>query len=238
MGRESRGWDGTVLRIMGAPDYQLTVTARTEVNPHYLRLRMRGWPLLAEHGQHPTMWIRLWFFNGKRMHQRAYTVVAPDPEAGTFDLEFAMHDGAAANWARAAQPGDTITATVMGSKFAVPDPAPAGYLIVGDTASLPAVNSLLAAIGDVPARVWLEWQHDTDPRLPVHATPGTEVTWIRREDAGRALVSQLAQSAFDATGYYAWVACDMRTTRAVARLLREQFHVDRKAIRSTAYWVA
>ena len=42
---------------------------------------------------------------------------------------------------------------MLGSNFTLPEPAPKGYVIVGDTASLPAINSLLTAIGDSPAQV-------------------------------------------------------------------------------------
>ena len=38
--------------------------------------------------------------------------------------------------------------TLLGSSFELPEPAPAGYVLVGDTASLPAINSLLEAIGE------------------------------------------------------------------------------------------
>ena len=64
-----------------------------------------------------------------------------------------MHDGVASRWAQDARPGDTIEATMLGSNFTLPEPAPKGYVIVGDTASLPAINSLLTAIGDSPAQV-------------------------------------------------------------------------------------
>ena len=113
------------------------------------------------------MWIRGWFPDGDRSHQRGYTLVNPDPEAGTVDIDFAMHDGLATRWAQGAERGDKLEVTVLGSNFDLPKPDPAGYLIVGDTASLPAINSLLAAIGDIPAQVFLEAGHDDDRQLPV-----------------------------------------------------------------------
>lgn len=39
--------------------------------------------MLAATGVHPTMWVRLWFDNAGKPHQRAYTLVDPDPAAGT-----------------------------------------------------------------------------------------------------------------------------------------------------------
>src|SRR6202012_3424277 len=140
--KPSRGWQGAVMKLMGAGDYRLMVTDRREISPRYVRLGFDDGGMLAGHTVHPTMWIRLWFADG---HQRAYTLVNPDPTTGVVDLEFALHDGSASEWARNAQVGDTIGATVMGSKFAIPDPPPMGYVIVGDTSSLPAINSLLNA---------------------------------------------------------------------------------------------
>ncbi|MCA2241062.1 MULTISPECIES: siderophore-interacting protein [Mycobacterium] len=232
----SRGWTGTVLKLLGAGDYRLTVTARREITPHYLRLSFADGGLLGQHGVHPTMWVRLWFADGDKLHQRGYTLVDPDPAAGALDIEFALHDGTASRWARTAQPGDTIDATVLGSRFAVPDPAPAGYVIVGDCASLPAINSLLTSIGEVPARVFLEAGHEGDKDLPVARC--ADVIWVDRKDAGQALLEAVRSAAFDAGDHFGWVACDNRTTRSVAKALREDFGIPRKSIKAQAYWVA
>ncbi len=167
------------------------------------------------------MWVRMWFADGDKLHQRGYTLVDPDPAADTVDIEFALHDGVASRWAQEAQPGDTIEVTVLGSNFTLPEPRPAGYVIVGDTASLPAINSLLDAIGDTPARVFLEAGHDDDKELPVLRS--ADITWVDRKNAGEALVEAVSSSAFDASDHFGWVACDNRTTRAVAKLLREDY---------------
>jgi NADPH-dependent ferric siderophore reductase len=125
--------------------------------------------------------------------------------------------------------------TVLGSNFSLPEPRPPGYVIVGDTASLPAINSLLTAIGDVPARVFLEAGYD-DKQLPV--TRSADVVWVDRKNAGEALLQAVSSSAFDASDRFGWVACDNRTTRAVAKVFREDYHIPRKSIKAQAYWVA
>lgn len=141
---QRRGWEGAVLKLMRARDFVLTVTDVEDVTPLYRRLRVDDGGLLAATGVHPTMWVRLWFANAGRPHQRAYTLVAPDPEAGTFALEFALHEGCASDWARAAKPGDTIEATVQGTDFEEPVPAPSHVYAIVDPASLPALNSCSA----------------------------------------------------------------------------------------------
>lgn len=234
--KPSRGFAGAVLKLLRAGDYEFTVTARNQVSAHYLRLSFDAGGVLAERSLHPTMWVRMWFADGDKVHQRGYTLVNPAPADNTVDIEFALHDGVASRWAEQAQVGDTIEVTVLGSNFALPDPPPAGYVIVGDTASLPAINSLLDAIGDAPARVFLEAAHDDDKQLPVSRT--SDVTWVDRKNAGESLVQAVESAAFDAADHFGWVACDNRTTRAVAKLLREDYNISRKAIKAQAYWVA
>jgi NADPH-dependent ferric siderophore reductase len=238
--KPSRGLTGALVKLWRGGDYELTVTGRTQISPHYLRLHFDAGDLLAERSIHPTMWIRGWFPDGDKSHQRGYTLVDPDRAAGTVDIDFAIHDGLATRWAQLAEPGDVLEVTVLGSNFVLPTPTPAGYVIVGDTASLPAINSLLAAIGDTPAWVFLEAGHDDDRDLPVgSAVSGdVEVTWVDRKDAGAALVDTVRSSAFDASDHFGWVACDNRTTRNVTKVLREQFSIPKNCLKSQAYWQA
>ena len=234
--KTSRGLQGALVKLWRGGDYQMTVTGRTEITPNYLRLQFTAKDLLTERALHPTMWVRGWFPDGAKAHQRGYTLVDPDPAAGTVAIDFAMHDGLATRWAQGAQPGDVLEVTVLGSNFSLPEPAPAGYVIVGDAASLPAINSLLDAIGDAPARVFLESVHDDDKDLPVALEAG--VVWVDRKNAGEALVQTVSASAFDASDHFGWVACDNRTTRAVAKVFREEYNIPRKSIKAQAYWVA
>ncbi|MGA5465823.1 siderophore-interacting protein [Mycobacterium sp. NPDC050041] len=234
--KATRGWQGTVLKLFRAGDHEFTVTGKRQVGPHYLRVSFTAGGMLAGRPTHPTQWVRMWFADGERLHQRGYTLVDPDPEADTVDVEFALHEGIASQWAEDAEPGDTIEVTVLGSNFALPEPRPAGYVIVGDTASLPAINSLLDAIGDAPARVFLEAGHADDRELPV--ARAVDITWVDRENAGAGLVDAVTSSAFDATDHFGWVASDNRTTRAVAKVLREEYRIPRKSIKAQAYWVA
>ncbi|WP_286900212.1 siderophore-interacting protein [Thermocrispum sp.] len=237
MPKPSRGFDGLVVKAWRGRDYRLTVRDSRYVTDHCLRLSFDTGELLDHLPVHPTMWVRLWIPNGRKLQQRAFTLVDPDPRARTTDIEFALHDGSpATEWARAAEPGDTIDATVLGTRFTWPRPDPSGYLIVGDTASLPAINSLLAELNGIPARVWLEWQHEDDQKLPVSAAPGTEVTWVQRTDAGAGLVKTVEEAAFCARGRHAWVACDTKTTRRLVGVLRDRYQLDRKAITAMGYW--
>ena len=98
--KPSRGFAGAVLKLLRAGDYELTVTAKNQLSSHYLRLSFRAGGLLADRALHPTMWIRMWFADGAKLHQRGYTLVHPDPANDTVDIEFALHDGVASRWAQ------------------------------------------------------------------------------------------------------------------------------------------
>ncbi|MFC9593435.1 siderophore-interacting protein [Streptomyces sp. NPDC056944] len=235
------GWQGAVLRLMRGKDFTFTVTGAEQVTEDYRRVRFTDGGLLAAAGVHPTMWVRVWFDDAGKPHQRAYTLVDPDPEAGTFSLEFALHDGVASRWARACVPGDTVDATLQGTGFEAPDPLPARLLVVGDPASLPAVNSLLDAFPDVPATVWFETQHASDEELPVRGDPARhELRRVPREDRGAGLVARVKAElpALAGPGSYVWIACDTATTRTLAGYARKELALPRERVHALGYWRA
>ncbi|SCE83794.1 NADPH-dependent ferric siderophore reductase, contains FAD-binding and SIP domains [Micromonospora matsumotoense] len=233
-----RNWEALVLKAMGGRDFRLTVRSTEPVGGHYQRLVMDDGGLLAAGKVHPTMWIRLWFDDAGRAHQRAYTLVDPEPEAGRFTLEFALHDGCAARWASTAQVGDTIVATLQGSAFALPDPAPAHLYLVGDAASLPAVNSLLDAAPDTPATIWLEYAHDGERALALRTREQHRVTWVPRGDDGRQLVDTVRAALPVAPDAHYWVACEATSTRALTRHVRRTLGMGKQQLTSLGYWSA
>ncbi|KES05269.1 FAD-binding protein [Streptomyces toyocaensis] len=237
---QGRGWEGAVLKLLRAKDFEFTVTGGEDVTAGYRRVRFTDGGMLAATGVHPTMWVRLWFDNAGRPHQRAYTLVDPDPAAGTFSLEFALHEGCASDWARTARPGDTIGATVRGTGFEEPDPAPSHVFVVGDAASLPAINSLLGTVGSAPATIWFEGALDG---LPCGADPARhEVREVPRREAGAALVErvrgELPEPLRAVSDPYVWIACDTATTRELAAFVRKELGVPRQRLHALGYWRA
>ncbi|MFF6780885.1 SIP domain-containing protein [Streptomyces sp. NPDC012510] len=246
---QGHGWEGAVLKLLRAKDFVLTVTGTERVTEHYRRVHLTDGGMLAATGVHPTMWVRLWFEAAGKPHQRAYTLVDPDPAAGTFSLEFALHDGHASDWARAAEPGDTIEATVHGTAFTDPDPVPSHILAVGDPASLPALNSLLAALPSAPATIWFETptegtgaaQADGTDGLPFRLDPTRhDVRPVPREDAGARLLTQVRTDApallRHAHTPYVWIACDTTTTRSLSAFFRKELGVPKQHVHALGYW--
>jgi NADPH-dependent ferric siderophore reductase len=98
------------------------------------------------------------------------------------------------------------------------------------TTSLNAINSLLDAIGDTPSGVFLEASHEDDKQLQVGGR-AADVEWVDRKTNGEALIQAIGSSVFDASDHFGWVACDDRTTRAVAKALREDYGIPRNPSR-------
>lgn len=237
------GWEGVVLKLFRGKDFAFTVTGAEDVTEHYRRLHLTDGGMLTLTGVHPTMWVRLWFADADgKHHQRAYTLVDPDPDAGTFSLEFALHDGPASAWAWRAGPGDTIEATLQGTGFDVPDPRPARLLVVGDMAALPAVNSLLTAMPDVPATVWLETQHASDKDLEPRLNPALhDLRRVERRDSGSHLADEVraelpAVIEGDPADIYVWITCDTTTTRALASYVRKELSIPKQRVHALGYW--
>lgn len=237
------GWEGVVLKLMRGKDFTFTVTGSEVLTERFRRISLTDGGMLKQTGVHPTMWVRIWFDNGDKPHQRAYTLVDPDPRKGTFSLEFALHDGRASDWACTAQPGDTVEATVQGTGFTAPDPPPSRLFVIGDPASLPAINSLLDALPDTPATIWFETGGAPDEELPLRLDSDRhELHRVPRENGGRQLVSEVKAALpgllADPAQAYVWIACDTVTTRALAGYVRKELALPKDRINALGYWRA
>ncbi|MEU3843933.1 siderophore-interacting protein [Streptomyces sp. NPDC028635] len=228
---QGHGWQGTVLKLLRARDFTFTVTGAEDVTATYRRVHLTDGGMLAATGVHPTMWVRLWFEHAGKPHQRAYTLVDPDPEAGTFRLEFALHEGVASDWARSAAPGATVEATVHGTGFERPAPEPSRLIAIGDPASLPAINSLLAAFPTTPTTLFFEGSLTNLPlasRPDVHEIPRGALLDRLRTDLPPLLDPDT----------YIWIACDTTTTRALSAYVRKELSFPKHRVHALGYWQA
>jgi ATP-binding cassette, subfamily B, bacterial IrtA/YbtP len=239
----ARGFQGVMMRGFGARDHAITVTGTERIAPHVIRIGMVSPTVFTDAVAEPTSWLRFWFPDPDGTDtefQRAYTIVEADVDTGRFAIDVVLHDpaGPASTWARTVVPGATIAAVAMGSKgFAVPeDPIdrPAGYLLVGDSASTPAINGIIGAVPhDIPVEVYLEQHVDDDlaitlaqhPRLAVHRVPR----------AGAAALAS-AIEARDWSDWYAWAGPEAGALKHLRTRLRDEFGFPKTEIHAQAYW--
>lgn len=230
-----RGLEGALVKVWGGKDLRLRVLAREEVSENFLRLQMALGGLAERDELYPTYWLRLWFTApGGKGHQRGYTLVDPDPAAGTAWIEFYLHPGIASDWARAARPGDEIDATVLNGRDPVAG-SPAHLLLIGDGASYPAIADTLRRRPEIPATVLLERGYEDDEQvLGLPAREDLSVRWLPRD--GSVVEEGLAAAASSPEGTAVVVALEGVPTRALSAGLRKRLGIPKEQLHALAYW--
>lgn len=237
-----KGFQGAVLRALGAKEHLATVVGIERVSSAVLRIDFVSDTLLYAEGEKPSAWIRAWFPDvegGGKEYQRGYTLMDPDPATGSFSICFLIHEpaGPASNWAQHAEPGDQLVMQRMGGDgWGIDDPQPAGYLLVGDVAAWPGIVSIIgAAPVGVPIRALIEYTHDDDPDLPVPEHPDLDLAWVPSRPDGRALVDALGDD--DYRGWKSWVAAESKATRLVRTKLAGDHGHNKGTMHAQAYWI-
>lgn len=233
------GFQGAVLRALGAKDHVLTVRATTRLAPHFVRVRFDAGTLFHQATDAPGAWVRLWVVDPLTggEYQRAYTIATADPAAGVLDIDFLLHEpaGPASAWADAAEAGDRVIAQSLGSTSYAPVGDTVGLLLIGDAASLPAINAILRAVPPATTvEVLLERAHEEDELIPVAPHPNAVVTWIPRSGPGSlaAAVSERARP-----GLQVWAAGETASLKALRPVLRERAGATKRTSHVQAYWI-
>ncbi len=239
----ARGFQGAMLRSFGARDHTATVIETVRIAPHFVRVRMVSPTLFEDAEAEPAAWLRFWFpdpAGSNTEFQRAYTISEADVRAGSFAVDIVLHDpaGAASLWARTVQPGATIAVmSLMGSsRFDVPDDQPAGYLLIGDSASIPGMNGIIGIVpDDVPVEMYLEQHDDNDTLIPLAQHPRLQVHWVTRRDE-KSLAAAIESR--DWSDWYAWATPEATVLKHVRTRLRDEFGFPKSEIHAQAYWSA
>lgn len=239
----ARGFSGVMLRSFGARDHTATVIETVRIAPHFVRVRMTSPTLFEDVDAEPAAWLRFWFPDpdgSKTEFQRAYTISEADVSAGRFAVDIVLHDpaGPASSWARTVRPGATIAVmALMGSsRFDVPDEQPAGYLLIGDSASIPGMNGIIGVVpDDVPIEMYLEQHDDDDTLIPIAQHPRLRLHWIIRHDE-KSLAAAIESR--DWSNWYAWATPEATTLKQVRARLRDEFGFPKSEVHAQAYWSA
>lgn len=235
-----RGFTGVMTRAYGARDHEAVVTGVERLAPHFIRVRMTSSTLLQDVVVAPTAWLRFWFpdpDDSEVEHQRAYTLSDVDEAAGHFAVDVVLHEpaGPASAWARRAEPGTTVAVTTLGSsRFDLPEELPAGYLLIGDSASIPAINAILGVVpAEVPIELYVEEHVGADRLIPLAEHPRTVVHWVPRR--GETSLSE-ATEARDWSDWYVWAATESGSLKHLRTRLRDEFGFPKSETHAQAYW--
>lgn len=236
----ARGLQGALLKGFGARDHLATVTGTEQIAPKFLRIRLTSPTVFEDVTAEPTSWLRFWFPDpdgGDTEFQRAYTLSEADPDSGTFAIDMVMHDppGPATRWSRTVTVGEIVPVMAMGSVgFHPSEEPPAGYLLIGDAASTPAINGIIDVVPpDIEIECYLEQHDDDDLLIPITEHPRLRVHRVPRADTTSLAA---AIEARDWSNWYAWVGCEAGSLKHLRTRMREEFGFPKSELHAQAYW--
>lgn len=171
---------------------------------------------------------------------RDFTPRRHDAVANTLEIDFALHDaGPATRWAEHAKPGDTLNVGGPRGSFIIPTDFD-WHLLVGDETGLPAISRRLAEL-PAGASVLVVGEVDGPADEILFATKANAtVVWAHRNGAtageSDVLAKKLASLKFPSGDYYAWVACESLTAKALRAQLIADHGANPKWMRAAGYW--
>lgn len=173
---------------------------------------------------------------------RRYTISGSDRAAGVVEIEAVVHgDGPGARFLGATAPGDRLEAIGPRGKITLVEGV-ATHLFLGDEASLPAIASMVAALGPGAHAIVVAEVEGPDERRVLDPPTGArlELTWLERGGADPAdparVLAVLEGLDFDAEGVHAYVFGEFHVVQAARRLLGGR--LDRSRISPKPYWRA
>ncbi|RFO96655.1 hypothetical protein DIC66_11565 [Rhodoferax lacus] len=223
-----------------------TVSAHVQLSAKRIRITFSGVDVAAfvriGAAQLPGNWIKLFVPTAAGGSVgRAYTLRALDLEAGTFDVDFVIHNtGAVSLWAQAAQVGDAVTfAGPRDGGFSLPSHTQR-LLLIGDATSLSAIQAILTHVSsDLPVDVVIAVEHPGD-REALVAGPQVHMNWVCSPDEASGesdeLQSILNSLPISLGPCQVWMAGESRTVVAARKLLSERWPMEEARIHSKIYW--
>lgn len=232
-----------VTRIRREPRRRtLTVAATEQLGAHMLRIRFTSGELADFESPSPDDHVKLFLpgggYEGGRPAMRDYTPRAWDEAAGSFTIDFALHEaGPATAWALGAKPGDTIQiggprgSQVMADDFD-------WYLLIGDETALPAIARRIEALRPGVPVTALIAADGPDDEFPLPARERLTVRWsFRQEDADDAarLIALVGDRLPDGEGYV-WIAGEASVARAIRAHVIGTLGHPRAWTKAAGYW--
>lgn len=170
--------------------------------------------------------------------ERTYTIRHADPDDGTIDIDFALHDGGiGSSWARHAEPGLVVGITAPYGLYQPPADAD-WHLYAGDPTALPAIGR---AVEQLPAgtRAHVVVEIDNDDERQAFATAAdVELTWLLTDVArGPSKLPAVVRDYARLAGKgYIWVAGEAGATRAARKYLRHELERGADTYTVVGYW--
>jgi NADPH-dependent ferric siderophore reductase len=241
------------------PPKPVTVVAVEALSPRLLSIKVTGDDLDAYADAAPTSHLKVFLpaegqdapllpqqtpdgpvyaEDGPRPVVRTYTPRSYDPATKTLEIQFLVHgEGPASEWAQRAKPGDKLAVGGPGGRFSL-EPAADHWLILGDESAIPAIGTLLDALGDTVAIDAHIEVNDADDVIKLVDPAKTLITWHHRKAAGAfgAELAEVAANGVIPEGARVWVACEAAAMRDIRRHLIRERGVPAALLVTRGYW--
>lgn len=222
---------------------EAVVTAVQRVFPHMCRITLGGAEvaafLTAAGVDAPAAWVKVQLPSGDA---RAYTIRRIDRQAGTLDLEFALHggngvSGPASSWAGRARVGDRIV--IVGPRdggFRLP-PDASWVILAGDATALPAIRCIAKALpAGLKAEIYAEVDAPDD-REVIESPASLGIAWLGGQSTpGAALQRALADRPLPASPGYIWIAGESGAVRALRAHFLQTMGLAQNRVSAKGYW--
>lgn len=178
---------------------------------------------------------------GAKPLMRDYTPHHHDPEAGTVQIDFALHEaGPATAWAQQAEPGDLLGVGGPRGSFIVPT-AFDWHLLIGDDTALPAIARRLHELPAQAQAVVLVEVDGVADQVELPTAAQAQVRWVHRDAAAAraaepALLSALRSTSLPAGEFHAWIGCESAAAKALRAHLIAACGAHPGWVRASGYW--
>lgn len=117
----------------------------------------------------------------------------------------------------------------------MPEELPAGYLLIGDSASIPGLSGIIRALPhDVAIELYLEEHGENDRLIPIPDHPMLHTHWVHRTGP-ESLAAAIEDR--DWSDWYAWAATESASLGRLRKRLRDDFGFPKSEVYALAYWI-
>jgi NADPH-dependent ferric siderophore reductase len=170
---------------------------------------------------------------------RTYTPRRWDADKQLLDVDFALHgEGPASTWAEQARTGQQLILMGPARAYEV-DATASWYVILGDDAALPAIETILEALPKTTRTTVLIEVTGKDEERPLAGPAQTDVRWLVRgkgAEAGSALLAGLQGVTWPSGEGRVYAGCEATALRTLRTAILEASGLDKSQVVARGYW--
>ncbi len=174
---------------------------------------------------------------------RDYTPHHFDATANTLQVDFVLHEaGPSTAWARQAKPGQRLGIGGPRGSFVMTTDFD-WHLLIGDATALPAISRRLAELPAGSNAVVLVEAETQEDEIELTSAAQLSVTWVHSNSSNGQVVTTLAEAlkavakaGLPAGDFYAWIACESLTAKALRAQLIAEHGANPKWTKAAGYW--